>query len=87
MDKVSVEIDGLLADNLSKLAKDGAFGPLLVNCEFDVVIGFLLNKAAVAGQRILRIEAKLKEKEQLKTSLKAIGKIKNAETETREGGG
>lgn len=61
MDTVSVEIEKPLADNLSQLAREGVFGPGLVNRELDKIVAALLNKVFEFGQTYHDMEARLQE--------------------------
>ena len=61
MDTVSVELEKPLADNLSQLAREGVFGPGLVNRELDKIVTVLLNKVFEFGQTYHDIEARLQE--------------------------
>jgi hypothetical protein len=61
MDTVSVEIENPLAEALSELASEGVFGPNLVNCKPDMIVGVLLKRVIVFGQTYHNIEARLQE--------------------------
>ena len=61
MDTVSVEIEKPLAETLSELAREGVFGPRLVNCEPDIIVNVMLKRVIVFGQTYHNLEARLQE--------------------------
>lgn len=61
METVSVEIEKPLAENLSQLAREGVFGPSLVNCELNMIVTVLLKRVFNFAQTYNDIETRLQE--------------------------